>query len=349
LNKKIFPWLLAVLFLATALSPANAQNLTIKAESKQIVIPITAFHLNGRIAEHIDASEVSISMDGVEQKIQGCYQYSGPASVVYVLDRSGSMAHNLVFVGKTVDAVIDESVDPLDDEFALEVFSSKPRFIMRFKSDKEAVPAIVAKNLKDSHGRTALYDAVYNAIAYLKRAASKDPIDRHYAIVVITDGGDNSGRYTRKELLAFLREADVPIFAIKASDYNLFRVMFPDKHGRMVLPKDTLGPDELKGPDNLQALADASGGAVFTAYAPEQIPRIGSVVNEAMRRGHFCAFTPEGVKRTKDNLHNIKLTIHRDDLQQPRYKRTVVYEPGPSGTQSAKAAQFEAHSAGEKR
>jgi len=103
--------------------------------------------------------------------------------------------------------------------------------------------------------------------------------------------------------------------------------MFPDDHGRMVLPNDTLGPDELKGPAILQKLADASGGAVFTAYATDQIPRIGTAVNEAMRRGHFCTFTPEGVKKLKDGIHKIKLTIHRDDLQTPRYKTTVIYEP----------------------
>jgi Ca-activated chloride channel homolog len=318
--------LLPICTLAFATLVANAQNLTIRAQSNQIVIPVTAFHLNGRLAENLDASEVSIWMDGVEQKIEGCYRYSGPASVVYVLDKSDSMRHNLVFVGQTVEAVINESVDPLDDEFALEVFSSTPRFIMGFKSDKEGVPGIVAKNLKESRGATALYDAVYNAIAYLKRAASKDPIDRHFAIVVITDGGDNTGRYSKEELLSFLREADVPIFAIKASDSNLLRLMFPDKHGKLVVPKDTLGPDELKGPENLQALADATGGAVFTAYTPEQIPRVASVANEAMRRGHFCTFTPEGVKKTEDGIHKIKLSIQRDDLQPPRYKRTVVYE-----------------------
>src|SRR4051812_10248951 len=198
--------ILPVCFALLSTLIANSQNLTIKAESKQIVIPITAFHMNGRIAEHIDASEVSIWMDGVEQKVEGCFQYSGPASVVYVLDKSGSMSHNLVFVGQSVEAVINESVDPLDDEFALEVFAGAPRFIMGFKSDKEGVAGIVAKGLKETKGSTALYDAVYNAIAYIKRAASKDPIDRHFAIVVITDGGDNSGRYSKKELLSFLRE-----------------------------------------------------------------------------------------------------------------------------------------------
>ena len=319
--------LLAVCTLAFATLVANYQNMTIKAVSKQIVVPVTAFHLNGRLAEDIEASDVSIWMDGVEQTVGGCFQYSGPASVVYVLDKSGSMRHNLVFVGQSVEAVINESVDPLDDEFALEVFSGRPHFIMRFKSDKEGVAGIVAKDLKETRGSTALYDAVYNAIAYLKREASKDPIDRHFAVVVITDGGENSGRYSKKELLAFLREAEVPVFAIKAADPNLFGLMFPDKHGKMVLPKDTLGPDELKGPGNLQDLADATGGAVFTAYAPEQIPRIANVANEAMRRGYFCTFTPEGVKKTKDGLHRIKLAIDRSDLQPPRYKRSVVYEP----------------------
>ncbi len=60
-----------------------------------------------------------------------------------------------------------------------------------------------------SKGRTALLDGVYMAMNQMKKA--RNP---RKAILIISDGGDNSSRYTESEVKNAVRESDVQIYAI---------------------------------------------------------------------------------------------------------------------------------------
>ena len=60
-----------------------------------------------------------------------------------------------------------------------------------------------------SKGRTALLDALYLALNEMKKA--KNP---RKAMLVISDGGDNSSRYTESEIRNRVKEADVQIYGI---------------------------------------------------------------------------------------------------------------------------------------
>ena len=60
-----------------------------------------------------------------------------------------------------------------------------------------------------SKGRTALLDGVYMAMNEMKKAHNP-----RKAILIISDGGDNSSRYTQSEVRNSVREADVQIYAI---------------------------------------------------------------------------------------------------------------------------------------
>ena len=79
-----------------------------------------------------------------------------------------------------------------------------------------------------SKGRTALLDGVYMAMNQMKKA--RNP---RKAILIISDGGDNSSRYTEREVKNAVREADVQIYAI-----GIFEPMA--SRGRT--------PEELNGP-----------------------------------------------------------------------------------------------------
>ena len=58
-------------------------------------------------------------------------------------------------------------------------------------------------------GRTALLDGVYMAMSHMKKA--RNP---RKAIIILSDGGDNSSRYTESEVKNLVREADVQVYAI---------------------------------------------------------------------------------------------------------------------------------------
>ncbi len=89
-------------------------------------------------------------------------------------------------------------------------------------------------------GRTALLDGVYMAMNTMKKA--RNP---RKAILIISDGGDNSSRYTESEVKNAVREADVQIYSI-----GIFEPMA--SRGRT--------PEELSGPALLGEITEQTGG-----------------------------------------------------------------------------------------
>ena len=94
-----------------------------------------------------------------------------------------------------------------------------------------------------SKGRTALLDAIYLAINQMKEASNTKK-----ALLVISDGGDNSSRYTGREIKRLVKEADVQIYAI-----GIFEPV--SSRGRT--------PEELSGPSLLTEIAEQTGGRQF--------------------------------------------------------------------------------------
>src|SRR5207249_9106679 len=92
-----------------------------------------------------------------------------------------------------------------------------------------------------SKGRTALLDGIYLALHTMKKA--RNP---RKALLLISDGGDNSSRYTESEIKNLVREADVQIYSIGIYEPASSR-------GRTA--------EELNGPGLLSELSEQIGRA----------------------------------------------------------------------------------------
>ena len=86
-------------------------------------------------------------------------------------------------------------------------FNDRPEMVVDFTTHLEEIQNRLT--FTQSKGRTALLDAVYLALHNMKKA--KNP---RKALLIISDGGDNSSRYTESEIKGLVREADVRIYAI---------------------------------------------------------------------------------------------------------------------------------------
>src|SRR5436190_22062538 len=86
-------------------------------------------------------------------------------------------------------------------------FNDSANLIQAFTRNLEEIQNKLA--FTQSKGRTALLDAVYMALHEMKKA--KNP---RKALLLISDGGDNSSRYSESEIRALVKEADVQIYAI---------------------------------------------------------------------------------------------------------------------------------------
>ena len=128
-----------------------------------------------------------------------------------------------------------------------------------------------------SKGRTALLDGVYMAMNEMKKA--RNP---RKAILIISDGGDNSSRYTQSEVRNAVREADVQIYAI-----GIFEGLA--SRGRT--------PEEADGPDLLHDLAEQTGGRDFEVDNIGEMPDVAAKIGLELRNQYVLGYSPKNKDR----------------------------------------------------
>jgi len=62
---------------------------------------------------------------------------------------------------------------------------------------------------------------------------------------------------------------------------------------------DYIGPDERRGPHNLKALTEVTGGGVFTAHSLEDLPRVVRTIGLAVRYRYVLTYRPAGKVKAK--------------------------------------------------
>lgn len=145
--------------------------------------------------------------DKVEQEISSFTQEASPVSVGILLDRSGSMkSNNNIQSARAALADFLREGNP-EDEFFLIAFNQEAALVKDFTRDFASILAESA--ILQPSGQTAIWDAVYRGLDKMKAAKNE-----RKALVLITDGEDNSSRYSCSEVREFAKESDTQIYAV---------------------------------------------------------------------------------------------------------------------------------------
>jgi len=130
-----------------------------------------------------------------------------PVALALVVDTSGSMAGRPLADAKAAMAVMIAALGA-SDQVAVLSFNTAVRVAQPLTSDKAA--ALAALDTLVAGGNTAIYDAALAGADTLNGAAPK----ARAAIVLLTDGVDNSSRSSRQATLPALAAKGYPIYAI---------------------------------------------------------------------------------------------------------------------------------------
>ena len=159
----------------------------------------------------LSAEDLVVVEDGVEQAIDAFHEAVAPVSIVLALDESGSMRRSAAAVVEAAHEFV-AALRP-EDSLAPMLFADQAVLVHDLTKDRGAV--IEAIDGYKAIGGTALYDALSDAMARLKR------VEGRRAIVVLTDGRDENNPGTGPgsarsldDVLAMVKEADATIFTI---------------------------------------------------------------------------------------------------------------------------------------
>lgn len=266
----------------------EARRGAIRAETTLVLIPVTVTDPLNRFVTGLEKEHFKLFEDKVEQNISQFTSEDAPLSVGLVFDCSGSMGAKMS-KSRQAAAQFFKTANP-DDEFFLVEFSDKPELVVPFTTNTEEIQNQLT--FTQSKGRTALLDGLYLAMNQMKKA--RNP---RKAVLIISDGGDNSSRYTESEIKKLVREADVQVYAIGIFEPIAGR-------GRTA--------EELSGPSMLSELSEQTGGQHFAADNLNELPDIAAKIGIELRNQYVLGYTPTNLEKD-GKYRRVKVT-----LQQPK-------------------------------
>jgi VWFA-related protein len=227
----------------------------------------------GRMVTGLTKEHFQIFEDKAEQEISQFGAEDSPLSMAIVFDASGSMGYKMSKAREAV-AQFFKTANP-EDEFFLVSFNNRPDMATGFTQSLEEIQNRLT--FTESKGRTALLDAIYLALNKMKEAKNQQK-----ALLVISDGGDNSSRYTEREIKNLVRESDVQIYAIGI--YEPF-----GSRGRT--------PEEMAGPGLLTEIAEQTGGRQFPVENINELPDIAEKIGIELRNQYVLGYVPINEER----------------------------------------------------
>lgn len=271
----------------------------LRVDTSLVLVPVRAADLAGTSLTGLAPESFHVFEDGVEQKIATFSNEDAPLSVGLVFDASTSMSNKIRTSTRAAEALFRTA--NAGDEFFLVEFGDKPKLALPFTLDFDLIIRRIS-HVKP-FGRTSLIDAIHLALLQMKNAKHS-----RKALVIVSDGGDNCSRFTRRELRGALLESDVQVYAMGIFDRDSSR-----------RPEE-----EANGPQLLDELAEPTGGRSYPVAHLDDLVPISTQIGKALHNQYLIGYVPTNHARDgKYRRISVKLA---DPLQHSA--TTVSYRHG---------------------
>jgi Ca-activated chloride channel family protein len=218
-------------------------------------------------------------------------QTDQPLSVALMVDVSGSTAKELAYeidsAGKFVRALLAEG-NP-EDRAAIYAFDDQVRQEHVFTHDHASLN-LALKRLHGTAG-TSLYDAICLVSREL------EPRHGRKAIVIVSDGGETTSKWTSHDALQAAQLADAVVYPV------------------VVLPIISDSGRNRGGEAFLTYIAHGTGGRPFFPEPNAQLDKAFTEIVDDLRTEYVLGFYPHDVPLTKDKWHKLEVRERTGKLQ----------------------------------
>jgi Ca-activated chloride channel family protein len=177
---------------------------TIKVQVHLVEVYASVYDHKGQYVEGLGRDAFQVMEDGKPQKIANFEADTGKLSCAILLDTTGSMDEALPRVKNSVTKLIDI----LGAEDAVAIYTFDQRLVVRqeFTTDKAAAKRAVLRTRAE--GQTALFDALSETAQEISTRPGKK------ALIVFTDGDDNSSVLNATAAVTRAKKAGIPLYTV---------------------------------------------------------------------------------------------------------------------------------------
>ncbi|MEO8662561.1 MAG: VWA domain-containing protein [Bryobacteraceae bacterium] len=266
--RKLFIFVLPLNFLAYSQTPAVGPPeapFVLRVTSDLVLLDVSVKSGSGERISGLTKENFKVYEDGKLQALTHFSTEDVPVTAGLVMDTSGSMRAKRPEVITAAMVFIGAS-NPKDEIFVVQ-FSDSAKLSLPenipFSSDVSQLRNALWKGTPD--GRTALNDAIILALKHLEMGRR----DRR-ALVLVSDGGDNSSLHNAGDVLQAVLESRATIYTIGVYDAD--------------------DPD--KNPGVLKRLASISGGETFLQAELASLKGICEEIASDIRTRYTIGYVP---------------------------------------------------------
>jgi Ca-activated chloride channel family protein len=245
-------------------------DLPVIVNTDLVTLTVTVTDQYGRFVSGLNKSAFAVFDEKQPQDITFFSDDDAPVSVGVIFDLSGSMSGDKIRMAREALSRFIQTSHRADEYF-LVAFNSRAQLLLNRTRDGDAV--LDKLTFVETKGNTALYDGVYLGVEKVTRG-----IHPKRALLLISDGQDNSSRYNFKELRRLLRESDVLIYSIAITS------------GRDL--ESRLG---LEGQGILDELSSTSGGKAFFPRSAIEMDDVFEHIALEVRHQYSIGYRPENL------------------------------------------------------
>lgn len=265
-----------VALLAATLGTSAAQ--VFRTGIDTVLLPVTVTDARNHPITDLNRDDFQVFEDGVLQDISVFAKDPQPIALSLLVDSSVSMDEKLA-VAQEAAAGFARTLRPGDVAQIID-FNSDIRIRQAFTDDVRALERAI-RTIRTG-GSTSLYTALYVALAELRRVRSESAGQlRRQAIVVLSDGEDNTSLQTYDDVAETVKQSGVMIYAIGLRDKESAPGVRRFNQGDFAL----------------RSLAQITGGRVFFVDDVRQLPEVYLQVADELANQYFLGYTPKNLKR----------------------------------------------------
>ncbi len=263
-----------------------------------VLVPVTVTDTKERPVLSLAKRDFALYEDDRPQEIRYFSAEPEPMSIAILLDVSKSMTDK-VDTERAAVAEFFKNADPKDEYFAI-TFSNRPRVLA---SSTQSIDELQEKLTGiEPGGPTAMLDGIYLAESQLRSARYK-----RKAILLITDGGDNSSRFTMREIKNLVVESDVQIYAI-----GLFETFFFNTF------------EERMGKRWLREITDPTGGRTVTVDSRLKLPDAAAEISREMRNEYILGYQKTAGRSNRWRKIKVEVNAATARALRTSYKRGYI-------------------------
>lgn len=255
----------------------------IKVETDLVTLTLTVTDYYGRYVSGLTKEHFTVFDNKKKQDITFFSDTDAPVSIGILFDVSGSMSGEKIAKARNALSRFINTSHPRD-EYYLIAFNKRAQLLMDKTRDGEAVLNKLTL-VKPKHN-TALYDACYLGVERVTRGTHQKK-----ALLIISDGQDNSSRYSYKEVRRLMKESDVVIYSVGIMDGR--------DSGSMI---------GIQGQAFLDELSSVTGGKSFYPNTAVEMDEIFERIALELRHQYSIGFTPPDFK-PDGKWHKVKVKV----------------------------------------